>query len=327
SLDEGTCFRVYNPAKPHISGIKLYELHEAKTGYCFNFKLHTGQERQQSHCKTFDLVMSLMANYLDKGHSLYMGRYYSSPKLYDALFTRLTTATGTCMVNRKDLPQVFIKQKLKRGGAISCRKSNLMALKWRDKRDVLMLSTIHNNERSDVSVHTPGGRRLKSKPVVVQDYNKNMVGVDHHDQMMAYYGFSKKSMKWYKKLFFHLISITTVNAHIVYNKVRLQHGNPKITLLQFIEELVKELAMETTNKIGQKEQATSSTLQGPAGRLMGRHFISRQPGDHHKSCVVCNQKSRYNRVTKKIKYKRSSFWCERCGVTLCKVPCFEEYHS
>uniref|UniRef100_H2YZK6 PiggyBac transposable element-derived protein domain-containing protein n=1 Tax=Ciona savignyi TaxID=51511 RepID=H2YZK6_CIOSA len=154
-----------------------------------------------------------------------------------------------------------------------------------------------------------------------------MVGVDHHDQMMTYYGFSKKSMKWYKKLFFHLISMTTVNAHIVYNKVRVQHGHSKVTMLQFLEELIKDLAMETTQKMGQKQDATSSTQQGPASRLIGRHFMSRLPGDHHKSCVVCNQKAMHQRDTTQRKYKRSSFWCECCGVTLCNVPCFEEYHT
>uniref|UniRef100_H2YX89 Uncharacterized protein n=1 Tax=Ciona savignyi TaxID=51511 RepID=H2YX89_CIOSA len=77
-----------------------------------------------------------------------------------------------------------------------------------------------------------------------------------------------------------------------------RRGRPSSPRWQFLEELVKDLEMETTNKIAQKQEATSSTQQGPASRLMGRHFVSWLSVDHQKkSCVVCNQKSIHQRDT------------------------------
>ena len=42
---------------------------------------------------------------------------------------------------------------------------------------------------------------MKVKPVMIQDYNLNMLGVDKLDQMMSYYSFLHKSIKWWRKVF------------------------------------------------------------------------------------------------------------------------------
>ena len=42
----------------------------------------------------------------------------------------------------------------------------------------------------------------KEKPLVVHEYNHYMLGVDKHDQLMAYYSFLHKSIKWWRKVFF-----------------------------------------------------------------------------------------------------------------------------
>jgi hypothetical protein len=54
-----------------------------------------------------------------------------------------------------------------------------------------------------VIVRDPGGRKEKQKPVCIQNYNDHMAGVDKGDQMMSYYAFEHKTMKWWEKLFFH----------------------------------------------------------------------------------------------------------------------------
>ena len=58
---------------------------------------------------------------------------------------------------------------------------SILTLKWKDKRDVLMLSTYHNSSmvtktrRSRAAV---GSVEDIQKPQVVEDYNQNMGGVD-----------------------------------------------------------------------------------------------------------------------------------------------------
>ena len=63
-----------------------------------------------------------------------------------------------------------VKQvKLRRGEVSVNRSSELLALKFKDKRDVTMLSTIHNKEMVQ-------GRRnaAHQKPKCISDYNKYM---------------------------------------------------------------------------------------------------------------------------------------------------------
>ena len=43
------------------------------------------------------------------------------------------------------------------------------------------------------------GQPTKKKPVVIQDYNQHIMGVDRLDQMMVYFSFERKSMKWWRK--------------------------------------------------------------------------------------------------------------------------------
>ena len=56
------------------------------------------------------------------------------------------------------------------------------------------------------------------------------------DQLL-YYGFSHRSVKWWKRVFFHLIDVALVNSHILY-KVATQS---KITQLDFRVSVAKSL--------------------------------------------------------------------------------------
>jgi len=72
----------------------------------------------------------------------------------------------------------------------------------------------------DAFVEAPSSRGAhhKIKPVAVLVYNKYKTGVDRSDQMLAYYSFQMKTIKWWKKLSFHLFNLVVVNAHILHNK-------------------------------------------------------------------------------------------------------------
>ena len=68
-----------------------------------------------------------------------------------------------------------------RGQVRSSRDDSVLALKWRDKCEVLMLSTHHNSSmvvKSRRSRAAEGGVEDIEKPLVVEDYNQHMGGVD-----------------------------------------------------------------------------------------------------------------------------------------------------
>jgi hypothetical protein len=55
------------------------------------------------------------------------------------------------------------------------------------------------------------------KPDCVTDYDKNMGTVDRSDMMISSVECVRKSFKWYKKFFFHLLDITLLNSYALYN--------------------------------------------------------------------------------------------------------------
>jgi hypothetical protein len=119
------------------------------------------------------------------------------------------------MSNRKEMHKKAFSVKLKKGEKISRQRDHLLAIKWKDVRDVHFLTTAHE----DVLVEAPSSRgaHCKIKPAAVLDYNKYKIGVDRSDQMLSYYSFSRTT-KWWRKLFFHLFDLVMVTAHILHNK-------------------------------------------------------------------------------------------------------------
>lgn len=95
------------------------------------------------------------------------------------------------------MPKDLLSKKLKRYEYIA-KESNdgLRILKWKDKRDVPLLSTKHSNET--VTVQKRGNIR---KTKVIVNYNEGKSSVDISDQMAAYCSPLRKSLKWYKKLY------------------------------------------------------------------------------------------------------------------------------
>ena len=63
-----------------------------------------------------------------------------------------------------------------------------------------------------------GGCEVIFKPQCIVEYNRHMGGMDLSDQMIRYYSFSHRSVKWWKHVFFHLIDTTIFNAYILYNQ-------------------------------------------------------------------------------------------------------------
>lgn len=87
------------------------------------------------------IVLRLMENYLNKGHSLYMDNCYNSLTLSNTLLEYKKHTTGTLRKNRKGNPKCIIDKKLKKGDHIWRRKNCVYVSKWKDKRDVLCITT------------------------------------------------------------------------------------------------------------------------------------------------------------------------------------------
>ena len=65
-----------------------------------------------------------------------------------------------------------------------------------------------------------GGTENVKKPKIVTDYN-NMSGVDIADQNMVYYACGRRTMKWYKRVFWRLLEHSITNSYILFMQVQM----------------------------------------------------------------------------------------------------------
>ena len=174
----------YLPKKPHKWGMKAWVLAEAKSGYTREWVLYTGKEEGQKEVGLAHQVVLRLLNderLQNKGYVVVMDSFYSSPQLFKDLIARGFGACGTVRRDRKGLPHRVRDSKLQKGDVASSVDDSVLTLKWRDKRDVLMLSTYHGSEmmkKTRRSRSADGGVEEVEKPQVVEDYNLNMGGVD-----------------------------------------------------------------------------------------------------------------------------------------------------
>ncbi|KAJ8334055.1 hypothetical protein SKAU_G00413740 [Synaphobranchus kaupii] len=147
--------------------------------------------------------MTLLAPHLEKGHVLYVDNWYSSPMLFQHLLHQGTGACGTVRLNRRGMPT--FPKKMKRGEVTFRENGTQLAVKWQDKRDVNFLRTVHPSSMAQSGRLDHFTGEPKVKPACVLDYNKKMGAVDRADMITSFVDCARKSTKWYKKLFFHLL--------------------------------------------------------------------------------------------------------------------------
>ena len=321
-------FRQYIPSKRHRFGIKFFVLCDCETGIVLDMLICTKTDvdipKDAITGFSGSVVKTLLAKYLGKGHVLYTDNWYTSPVLCEYLHNNATGSCGTVKKNRKRMPS--FPEKLK-AGDVSLRKTNkLLAIKWHDKRDVLMLTTVHEGELVQSGKRNRKTKKAVLKPDAVLDYNINMRLVDKSDSQISSLECLHKSVKWYKKVFFHLLDISRLNAYNMY-LVRTGH---KTSLRKFSMSVVEQL-LRRYGKVTQTRPGRLST-EGSLDRLVapaaiGRHYLAPIPGTGkrqkgQRQCQVCNKTKQRPQVVKKV-----STYCPGRNVGLCVGDCFRDYHT
>nr|XP_022290940.1 piggyBac transposable element-derived protein 4-like [Crassostrea virginica] len=326
-------FRVYSPDKPIKYGLKAYMLCDAENAYCLKFKLYTGKSsvRPSENGATYDLVMDLLRNYYEKGHILFCDNYYSSPRLFMDLWILGTGATGTVRQYRKGIPKIIKDCKLStRGETSTVHYGPLSCLKYQDSKTVYLISTTETSNIVTTSNHDFHTNETKIRPSMVHVYDKKMGAVDRNNQMVENYKLNIKTLKWWKKLFFHLINVAIVNSYIIYKECTTR-STPMVQR-HFRRRLVEELL-----------EYSGQTNVAPVGRpapkvlerLTGRHFVDKfiEGGKTlHRQCIVCGPAERKMCDAVRPGEKRrfghmTSYKCKQCNVPLCITPCFEIFHT
>jgi len=140
---------------------------------------------------------------------------------------------GTVRLHRKGMPK-DLKPKTLRLKHVDIQvrsRGGLIAVVWRDKRGVCLLTNIHNTPTDYRDEH-----RNAIKPAIV-DYNHYMGHVDNADKMANSYTASCRTWKWTKKLFCHLLDLAIVNSYILFSSC----GGKKISHTDFQLASIREM--------------------------------------------------------------------------------------
>ena len=238
-------FKQYIPSKRHRFGVKFFILCDCKTKYILDFIVYTGADTDIEKINNLgisgSIVMTLMKPYLGQGHILYVDNWYTSPQLFLELYNQNTGAVGTVKKNRKGMP--YLEEKLNRGEQIHRNCGSMIVMKWMDNREVYMLSTIHDSQMVGIGKidHNKGGQIMK--PVCVQNYNENMGAIDLVDMQSSFTECIRKTIKWYKKVFFHMVDMASINAYYLYKT----KSSKSLQLKEFRLELIKSIIVKYSN--------------------------------------------------------------------------------
>jgi len=114
--------------------------------------------------------------------------------------------------NRKEFPDFVKRARLKKRATVAAFRKKQMIMKWKDKRDVILVSTFHDDSMENVTTR----QAIIQKPSVVFDYDKNMGAVDRNDGQLQSYELARERLKeYYRKMFRYLLDVVCLNAFII----------------------------------------------------------------------------------------------------------------
>jgi hypothetical protein len=238
--------------------------------------------------KPGQIVMQLMQPLLGSGFFIVVDNFHTDLKLFEYLLNNSTSCLGTIRKGRRLLPKEIVKAKFKKkdkGEMVIKYSTRLYAFCWMDNREVRILSSVGSPEKD-----------TNGKPAVIRAYNAGMPGVDLADQKRHGRITGRKQLKrWYKRVFFHLLDVSLVNACIVSNCI------PGVIIEQ------REFRMDVVRQILRKYRAS----------IPGINVSNNEHKLIKKNVGRCVNAGCTSRVTT---------FCPGCNRYICAVPCFSEMH-
>jgi len=164
-----------------------------------------------------------------------------------------------------------------------------------------------------------GSAQQVNCPLPVAQYTKGMGGVDRFDQRRELYSVSRRSRRWWLRIFYFILGASLVNAHPLYNSIYPDHP---MTQLEFRTRVFRGLVGNYSSRRRRARMDVNflQSRQHSADRKRmdraGVHFPKQV--EKFSRCRVCSTKQHC---------KRSRVQCDVCCVTLCIDPCFRKFHS
>lgn len=152
------------------------------------------------------------------------------------------------------------------------------------------------------------------QPRAINNYNKYMGGVDHHDWLLEKHSIAVRGKKWYWCLVTRIIDMAVVNAFLLYRKI---HGKKSISIKDFRRALAVYYL-----KLGHgKRTLKGRPLSFPSTSRTNVSEDVRYDGKNH----ILEKREKQRRCQYPGCPGKPITFCSKCSVTLC-TNCFPKYH-
>lgn len=313
----------YMPGKPTNRGYKVW-VRADEHGFVSRFQIYTGKTGGTPEKSLgAKVVKALTSDLKDLYYEIYFDNYFTSVDLMISLRENGILACGTVRKDRVGLPKIQKNDKDMKVGDYQYKTSvkGLAWVKWIDKKPVQFLSNFHDPSIVKTCMRKQKDGTIKSIPApeLVNDYNKNMGFVDKSDMLKSTYEISRKSKKWWHRIFWHFVDLTVVNAHIIYKQVK----DTNVVLKDFRLSVVQGLiGITEKKKVGRKNakpvKRLNSSLDSSLRTTENKHMPIYQK--KRRRCAHCSSKN---------KEKKTQFICKTCDIGLCidERNCFLKFHE
>jgi len=374
------------PGKPIPVGYKVLAICDA--GYTFDWMYTScicsiaGLEKVAELTPTGLAILQLCSS-LDstRRYIVYTDNAFTTVPLLRQLRSKLIGGCGTTRINSAELP-IALKSDVKQAwntidefvvkppatADTHCSDSTVLCIRWEDNNIVRFLTTVHpwnevtlserrkprttsTNAANIRRVFGTSERKTLFIPTVVDDYNRHMNGVDLADQRRSTYTTHQRTRRNWPCLFFFLLDITLVNAHLIIELARSQQSDTitrPYSAVRFRRILVNQLLatqmssgkirrthVKKTRQIRfskyRQEEWERSQAQTAAASSSGEvHRLERM--DKRRECIVCRFDFREGDTGGRRRPKLTQFECPVCNpaAALCGPKggeCWTRWHA
>ncbi|XP_035227169.1 piggyBac transposable element-derived protein 4-like [Stegodyphus dumicola] len=198
-------------------------------------------------------------------------------------------------------------------------KEGVAAIKWMDNKAVTLLTTAHNSAiiTSVNRTKKDGSKTEVPCPKAVAVYNDIMGGVDCFDQRKERYQIGRRSVEWWRRIFYFLTDLGIVNSFILW---QVNKRNRSLDQLTFRIALARQL----TDGYSSKKRGRPASFQ--AKRCAVPDDIRIANVGNHMPEMASNYR-RCRKCSTKTQEKRTRYMCAVCDVPLCIATCFSSFHG
>ena len=132
---------------------------------------------------------------------------------------------------------------------------------------------------------------MVENPSDIGNYMKNIGGVDTADEYCATNCFLRKTLKWWRKLFFWGLEVSIINAYILDVESCKNSNSNAMSHIKFRMELVMALFWDFRLGGVASTRGTISTTDNQQTLSGILHVIIPHPEKSHKDCIVCSKRN------------------------------------